>query len=118
MDRKQDLLRVRSFYLLMFGAVGCLFPYLVLYYQRAGLSGRQIGALSAITALVVQLASPLWGLVSDSRALRRWLLTAASGGAGERASSAIRSAPEELPAAVAATSRAASARVFIRDTGC
>jgi PPP family 3-phenylpropionic acid transporter len=81
MDRSKDSLRIRGFYLLMFGAVGCLFPYLALYYQRAGLTGRQIGALAAITALVTQLASPLWGLVGDSRALRKRLLTAATAGA-------------------------------------
>jgi PPP family 3-phenylpropionic acid transporter len=81
MDRSKDTLRVGSFYLLMYGAVGCLFPYLTLYYQRAGLTGRQIGVLAAITALVTQLASPLWGVVGDSRALRKWLLTAATGGA-------------------------------------
>jgi MFS family permease len=80
-DRSSDTLRIRGFYFLMFGAVGCLFPYLVLYYQRAGLTGRQIGVLAAVTALVTQLASPLWGLMGDSRALRKRLLTAATAGA-------------------------------------
>jgi PPP family 3-phenylpropionic acid transporter len=80
MDRRADLNRIGIFFFLFYGAVGCLFPYLNLYYQRAGLTGRQIGLVTALTALTTQLASPLWGLLGDSRVLRRRLLAVAVGG--------------------------------------
>lgn len=80
MDRRQDLNRISGFYFLFFGAVGCFFPYLNLYYQRAGLTGWQIGLVVALASLTSQLAAPLWGLISDSRALGRRLLSVAVGG--------------------------------------
>lgn len=79
-DNSKARFRIRGFYFLFFAAVGSIFPYLNLYYQRAGLTGRQIGALSAIMALVTQLASPLWGMLGDSRTLQRRLLPLAVGG--------------------------------------
>ena len=70
----------RAFYLLYFGAIGCTYPFLNLYYQRMGLTGLQIGILSAISALVMPLASPLWGILGDSCNLHRALLSVAVGG--------------------------------------
>jgi len=80
MGKSKSLICIRGFYFLYFGAVGCLFPYLNLYYQRVGLTGLQIGVLSAIAALVTQLASPLWGMLGDSHTLHRTLLSVAVGG--------------------------------------
>jgi len=80
MEKSKALTYTRVFYLLYFGAVGCIFPYLNLHYQRIGLTGLQIGILSAIPALVVPLASPLWGILGDSLNLHRTLLSVAVGG--------------------------------------
>lgn len=80
MEKSKALNETRVFYLLYFGAVGCVFPYLNLYYRRIGLSGLQIGVLSALPALVVPLASPFWGILADSRSLHRTLLSAAVAG--------------------------------------
>jgi PPP family 3-phenylpropionic acid transporter len=70
----------RAFYLLYFGAIGCTYPFLNLHYQRIGLTGLQIGILSAISALVMPLTSPLWGILGDSCNLHRALLSVAVGG--------------------------------------
>jgi len=83
MDKSKALICIRGFYFLYFGAVGCLSPYLNLYYQRVGLTGLQIGVLSAIAALVTQLASPLWGMLGDSHTPHRTLLSVAVGGAAQ-----------------------------------
>ncbi|NIN65423.1 MAG: MFS transporter [Anaerolineae bacterium] len=80
MEKSKALTYTRGFYLLYFRAVGCIFPYLNLYYQRIGLSGLQIGILAAIPALVVPFASPLWGIVADSLNLHRTLLSLAVAG--------------------------------------
>jgi len=79
-EKTKALTHTRLFYLLYFGAVGCIFPYLNLYYRRIGLSGLQIGILSALPALVAPLASPLWGILADSRSLHRTLLGVAVAG--------------------------------------
>jgi len=80
MEKNKSLTSTGGFYLLYFGAVGCMFPYLNLYYQRIGLTGFQIGILSAIPSLVVPFASPIWGILGDSLNLHRRLLTLAVGG--------------------------------------
>lgn len=79
-DNSNALFRIRAFYFLFYGAVGSIFPYLNLYYQRVGLSGRQIGTLSAVLALVTQLSAPLWGALGDARHLQGKLLVVAVAG--------------------------------------
>lgn len=76
----QALVGVSLFYLLYFAALGCTFPYLNLYYQRIGLTGLQIGLLTAIPPLAAPLVSVVWGLLSDSLRWRRSLLCVATGG--------------------------------------
>lgn len=80
MEKSKALTYTRLYYLLYFGAVSCIFPYLNLYYRRIGLSGLQIGVLSALPALVVPLASPLWGIRADSLSLHGTLLSVAVAG--------------------------------------
>jgi PPP family 3-phenylpropionic acid transporter len=61
----------------MFGGLGGLLPYVSLYYLDRGLDYREIGALLSANALVVLLAGPLWGSLSDAlRGSPRVLLAA------------------------------------------
>ena len=55
-----------NFYLLYFGANACLMPYWVLYYQRLGFNGAQIGLLSAVAPLVTLAGAPFWTGVADA----------------------------------------------------
>jgi PPP family 3-phenylpropionic acid transporter len=79
-EKSRPLTYTRLFYLVYFGAVGCIFPYLNLYYGRVGLSGLQIGILAAIPSVVVPLAAPVWGILADSLNLHRTLLGVAVAG--------------------------------------
>lgn len=49
----------------MFGGLGGLQPYVSLFYLDRGLDYREIGALLSVNALVVLLAGPMWGSISD-----------------------------------------------------
>jgi len=71
---------VRGFYVLYYGAIGCLFPYLNLYYQHLGLTGVQIGALAAVSTVVSLVVAPLWAGVGDARRQHSALLAIAVGG--------------------------------------
>jgi PPP family 3-phenylpropionic acid transporter len=55
-----------SFYLLYFGANASLFPYWVLYYQRLGFTGTQIGLLSALSPLIALVGAPIWTGIADT----------------------------------------------------
>jgi len=71
-----DLWRIRLYFFLWFGAGGFLIPFITLFYKARGLSGSEIGLLSAIGWTVSLLIAPLWGRWSDARRDQRRLLQA------------------------------------------
>lgn len=52
-------------YLLYFGTIGILLPFLPAYFGNLGLSAPEIGALLAISPAVTLVAPPLWGQLAD-----------------------------------------------------
>lgn len=58
-----------SFYFLYFAAMAALMPFFVLFYQRLGFTGAQIGLLTGIPPLITLVAAPFWTGVADSK---RW----------------------------------------------
>ena len=72
---------VSAYYFFFFGAIGCLVPYIPLYYLKIGLGGEQIGLITGLGPIVLLIASPLWGAVGDRFNLHRRLLPIATAGA-------------------------------------
>ena len=58
-----------TFYFVYFAALASLMPYFVLFYQRLGFNGAQIGLLTGIPPLITLVASPFWTGLADAR---RW----------------------------------------------
>ena len=58
-----------SFYFLYFAALSALMPFFVLFYQRLGFSGAQIGLLTGVPPLITLVAAPFWTGVADAK---RW----------------------------------------------
>jgi PPP family 3-phenylpropionic acid transporter len=54
------------YYFLFFGAISILFPFLALFYLSQGLTGAQIGLLSAISPLICLFGAPLWTGAADA----------------------------------------------------
>jgi PPP family 3-phenylpropionic acid transporter len=54
------------YYFLYFGAVAFLFPFLALFYKAHGLTGSQIGVLSAVPPLISFFGAPLWNGAADA----------------------------------------------------
>jgi MFS transporter, PPP family, 3-phenylpropionic acid transporter len=70
----------RAIYFVLFAGIASFFPFLVLYYQELGLSGKQIGGLTALLPLVTVVATPFWGAVADvSRRYKLLLLSLIAG---------------------------------------
>lgn len=63
----------KAFYFLFFGAMACLVPFLTLYYQDLGLSGREIGFLTGIVPLISMFGAALWGMIADATGRHRLL---------------------------------------------
>ncbi len=64
-------------YFAYYAGIACWGPYIVLYYQRLGLSGTQIGVLNAILPLGMALLAPVWGSLADAWNAHRLLLRVA-----------------------------------------
>jgi PPP family 3-phenylpropionic acid transporter len=72
--------RFKAFYFLFFAGLAAFAPFLTLYYEGLGMSGRQIGVLAAILPLVSLLAASLWGGLADATRQHRRLLGLAVAG--------------------------------------
>ncbi len=70
----------KAFYFVFFGAAACLIPFLALYYQGLGLSGREIGFLSGIVPLITMFGASIWGMLSDATGKHRLLFLISIGG--------------------------------------
>jgi MFS transporter, PPP family, 3-phenylpropionic acid transporter len=64
----------KAIYFFIFAAIASLFPFLLIYYEELGLSGTQIGILTALNPLVTVIAAPLWGAVADATQRYKQLL--------------------------------------------
>lgn len=73
----RELANIRILYLSYYMALGAFLPYINLYYERIGLSGIQIGFLSALMLSTMSLASILWGAAADRLHLHRRILNIA-----------------------------------------
>jgi PPP family 3-phenylpropionic acid transporter len=58
-------------------ALGSLFPFINLYYERLGLSGMQIGALAALPVLASSITALVWGGLADALGAHRAILRTA-----------------------------------------
>jgi len=64
---------LKTFYFLFSLSVGA-FQFLNLYYIDVGLSVSQVGVLFAVGPLVMIIAQPLWGMLTDYRNAPRMTL--------------------------------------------
>lgn len=75
------MIPAKIFYFFYYGAGAALFPFLVLFYRDLGLSGREIGLLTALPPLVSLFSASLWGGLADVTQRHRQLLVVALTGA-------------------------------------
>jgi PPP family 3-phenylpropionic acid transporter len=64
-----------TFYLLFFAAAASLIPFVVLYYQRLGFSGAQIGLLAGMAPLITLVGAPLWTGIADATRRHRLVMS-------------------------------------------
>ncbi len=74
-SKGNGLVNARALYLGYYMALGAFMPYINLYYERRGLSGVQIGLLSALVLLTTSATAIGWGGIADRLRLHRSMLT-------------------------------------------
>jgi PPP family 3-phenylpropionic acid transporter len=63
-----------TFYFLYFSAFAAALPFFVLYYQKLGFNGTQIGLLTGIPPLITLFASPFWTGLADARGWHKFVM--------------------------------------------
>lgn len=81
-DYKHGLFTAKLFYFFFFAAIGCLVPYLNVYFAQKGLSGAQIGWLGSVAPMIALTANPIWGGIADRWHVHRQVLAICAVGAG------------------------------------
>jgi PPP family 3-phenylpropionic acid transporter len=66
-----------TFNFLWFASIAFVAPYIVLYYQRLGFTGTQIGLLTGITPLITFISAPFWTVLADARRRHRLIMSIA-----------------------------------------
>lgn len=59
------MITIRAFYFIYYAAAASLIPFLTLYYQGLGLTGREIGILTGIAPLMTLVGASAWSVLSD-----------------------------------------------------
>jgi PPP family 3-phenylpropionic acid transporter len=67
-----------TFNFLLFAANASVSPFLVLYYQGRGFTGRQIGLLASIAPLIILFSAPLWTRLADATRRHRLIMSLAT----------------------------------------
>ncbi len=70
-----------TFYFLFYGALACLMPFVVLYYQHLGFTGAQIGLLAGMGPLITLVGAPLWTGIADATRRHRFVMSLTIAGA-------------------------------------
>ena len=71
--RDRDLFKVKAYYFCLYAAAAAFIPFLVIFYERQGLRGSQIGLLTGLPPFISLFAAPLWGSLADlTQQHRRW----------------------------------------------
>ena len=60
---------------LYFAALACVLPFLILYYERLGFSGPQVGLLIGLSPLVTLVGAPLWTNLADATRRHRLVVS-------------------------------------------
>ena len=68
------LFNAQALYCFYYMALGAYMPFINLYYERLGLSGVQIGTLSALPVLITATITFLWAALADAFQLHRVIL--------------------------------------------
>ena len=74
------MLKPKLLYFFYYAAMATLLPFLVLYYAQLGLTGQQIGVLSALLPVMTLLGVPLWSAASDTTGRYRAFILLTVGG--------------------------------------
>ncbi|MCJ7624021.1 MAG: MFS transporter [Anaerolineaceae bacterium] len=77
---RPSLFYSKIFYFCFYAGAAALLPFLVLFYNKLGLSGRQIGVLASIPPMLLLISAPLWGVLADTFRRHKFIMSITTAG--------------------------------------
>lgn len=73
-DSRKSITLFSLFFLVFFGAMGIVQPFITLYFRELGFSGTQISVLMGLTSILLLFLAPRYGLLFDNSSKKRTVL--------------------------------------------
>lgn len=64
--KDKNIIKFQCFYFILLSSVGCFVPYINVYLEKSiGLTGSEIGLITAVSLVIGVCVIPFWGIVGD-----------------------------------------------------
>jgi len=74
MEHKTLSIKLSIIYVVIYGALACIYPFLIYYFQEKGLSYTQMGIAFATISITGVIVQPIWGFITDKYSNKRTMI--------------------------------------------
>lgn len=71
MEHRTLVIKLSGIYIAIYGALACIYPFLIYYFQEKGLSYTEMGIGFAAISITSVLVQPIWGFITDKYSNKR-----------------------------------------------
>lgn len=74
MEQKTLSMKLNAIYIIIYGALACIYPFLTYYFQEKGLSYMEMGIVYASISITGVFVQPIWGFITDKYSNKRMII--------------------------------------------
>ena len=74
MEYKTLSIKLSGLYITIYGALACIYPFLIYYFQEKGLSYIEMGIVFAVISITGVIVQPIWGFITDKYSNKRTIM--------------------------------------------
>jgi len=74
MEEKTLSIKLSAIYITIYGALACIYPFLIYYFQEKGLSYTEMGMIFAAISITGVVVQPIWGFITDKYSNKRTII--------------------------------------------
>lgn len=74
MEQRNLSIKLSGIYIAIYGALACIYPFLIYYFQEKGLSYTEMGIIFATISITGVLTQPVWGFITDKYSNKRTIM--------------------------------------------
>jgi MFS family permease len=74
MEQRKVSIKLSAIYIMIYGALACIYPFLVYYFQEKELSYMEMGIIFSIISITGVIVQPIWGFITDKYSNKRTII--------------------------------------------